>query len=80
MDDSAPGSTKPKRRRGDVPTAIASYMREHPTADYFTMLNDLHAQGYRINRHGNTELMRLWRAAREESGGGSRRPRLPRKP
>jgi hypothetical protein len=73
MSDSPSEARRPKRRRGDVSTAIAAYLREHPQADYFAMLNDLHAAGYRVNRHGNSELMALWRAAREEAGGGGRR-------
>jgi hypothetical protein len=73
MSESPSESRRPKRRRGDVAAAIASYIREHPHADYFAMLNDLHAAGYWVNRHGNSDLMALWRAAREEAGGGGRR-------
>lgn len=73
MGEPSPEDRRPKRRRGDVSAAIISYMREHPHADYFAMLNDLHASGYRVNRHGNSELMALWRTAREEAGGGGRR-------
>ncbi len=64
---------KTRRRRGDVSAAIASYLREHPRTDYFAMLNDLHAAGYRVNRHGNSKLMAQWRAAREEADGSGRR-------
>ena len=54
---------RPKRRHGDVAAAITGYMREHPHADYFEMLNDLYVDGYRVNRHGNIGLMEQWQAA-----------------
>lgn len=56
-----------KRRRGDVADAISAYMLQKPSADYFEMLYDLHARGYRVNRHGNSRLMDLWLKAREEA-------------
>jgi hypothetical protein len=73
MGESQAKKGKPKRRRGDVSQAIIAYMREHPDADYFEMLNDLQARGYRVNRHGNTQLMAQWQSAREETRGGRRR-------
>jgi hypothetical protein len=61
-----PGNRK-KRRRGDVEAAINAYMKLNPSAQYFEMLNDLHAKGYRVNRHGNIGLMSLWLKACEEA-------------
>jgi hypothetical protein len=58
-----------KRRRGDVAAAINAYMQQNPNAQYFEMLNDLHAGGYRVNRHGNIGLMNLWLKACETVRG-----------
>lgn len=55
-----PSDGQKKRRRGDVAEAISAYTQQSPDADYFEMLNDLHARGYRVNRHGNSGLMELW--------------------
>lgn len=62
-----PSDRRKKRRRGDVPEAINAYMRQNPNAQYFEMLNDLHARGYRVNRHGNSKLMSLWLEACKEA-------------
>jgi hypothetical protein len=56
-----------KRRSGDVAEAIKVYMEQNPDAQYFDLLDDLHARGYRVNRHGNIGLMDLWLTAREEA-------------
>jgi hypothetical protein len=73
MGEPASDGRRPNRRRGDVSAAIGAYMQEHPHAGYFEMLNDLHARGYRVNRHGSTEMMRLWESAREVARSGRRR-------
>ena len=73
MVDPASKNQRMKRRRGDVHAAIFAYMQQYPHAGYFEMLNDLHAQGYRVNRHGNGDLVRQWRSAREAAHGGRRR-------
>jgi hypothetical protein len=73
MSDPTSESRRSKPRRGDVSAAIVAYLRENPDADYFEMLNDLHARGYRVNRHGNTELRSLWKSVREEARGNRRR-------
>ena len=52
------------RRRGDIAAAITAYMHQNPHAQYFEMLEDLHARGYRVNRHGNAGLMTLYLNAR----------------
>jgi hypothetical protein len=67
LDMGKPPDGQKKRRRGDVAEAINAYMQQNPNADYFEMLYDLHARGYRVNRHGNTGLMRLWLKARAEA-------------
>jgi hypothetical protein len=62
------------RRSGDASVTITSSMRGAPYADDVAMLNQLYALGYRINRHGNRELMAIRRTAREDAGwGGCRR-------
>jgi hypothetical protein len=63
---SKPSKGQQKRRRGDVAETIIAYMKQSPNADYFEMLDDLHARGYRVNRHGNRALMSLWLKARAE--------------
>jgi hypothetical protein len=63
---SKPSDGQKKRRRGDVEEAINAYMQQNPNADYFEVLNDLHARGYRVNRHGNSGLMSIWLKARAE--------------
>lgn len=61
-----PSKGQKKRRRGDVAEAINTYMKQSPDASYFEMLYDLHAHGYRVNRHGNSGLMSLWLKARAD--------------
>jgi hypothetical protein len=55
-----------KRRRGDVAEATNGYMQQNSNADYFETLYDLHARGYRVNRHGNGALMGLWLKAKAD--------------
>jgi hypothetical protein len=56
---------KKNRRRGDVAAAISAYLQQNPHAQYFDMLEGLHSKGYRVNRHGNAELMTLYQDARQ---------------
>jgi hypothetical protein len=51
-----PSDGRKKRRRGDVEAAINAYMKQSPNAQYFEMLNDLHAQGYRLHFPGFSAL------------------------
>jgi len=58
------GASGGGRKGGDLRGIVARYMREHPDAQYFEMLSDLHRQGYRVNRHGSAELLGYWQDAR----------------
>ena len=69
---SKPPKSPKKRRRGDVVEAINAYMKQSPDAGYFEMLSDLHARGYRVNRHGNSALMSLWLKVRADVRGERR--------
>lgn len=68
-----PNRPKKPRRRGDVAAAITAYVQEHPHAQYFEMLEDLHSRGYKVNRHGSYELMQLFKAARQAAQEKSER-------
>ena len=66
------GTKKKSRKRsgrngGDLAAIIRSYVQQHPDAQYQEVLDGLHAQGYRINRHGSRQLYGLWEDARREA-------------